>query len=342
MAGTPPYTLMITVLLLVGVASARADRSEFSEYKLTFNKLYSNAEAEAKAFSAFQGNVQQIEATNSDRAKSYIAGLTRFSDLTPDEFRARFSGSNPALPRPRTPQPHLGGSAPPAAIDWVDKGAVTAVKNQEQCASCWAFATTGALEAAYFIKTGKLVSLSEQQLVTCYRKGCSTGDASLAFRYLETNALCSEASYPYTPPSGKPYPPPPKLFCEASNCTVVIPNGTLTSYVYVTKHSEEDLLAAVAINPVVVSIDANTLQNYRSGVMSGACSTYASENHAVLVVGYGDDSGSPYWKIKNSWGATFGESGYFRVQRNDSKCDKDGGLGILSDATYAVLGGAVA
>ena len=122
----------------------------------------------------------------------------------------------------------------------------------------------GAIEGAYFAKTGKLVQLSEQQLVACYKKSCQSGEPILVFeRYATVNGMCTSASYPYTPPSGKPYPPPPPLVCLTSNCTVGVLNGTVTGGVAVPVKSELDLMKAVAQHPVSVTIDSDGLNNYR-------------------------------------------------------------------------------
>jgi hypothetical protein len=160
------------------------------------------------------------------------------------------------------------------------------------------------------------------------------------------NTLCTYDAYPYTPPSGKPYPPPPPLVCNASNCTgstAAIAKGRVTGFVQVTPKSEADLLAAVALGPVGVEVDSSSLLNYAKGILSGWCMEYTTD-HVMLVVGYGTDAGVDYWKVKNSWGNTFGEQGYLRVKRNDSSCKAygTGGIGILSNPVYPTIADAEA
>ena len=168
---------------------------------------------------------------------------------------------------------------------------------------------------------------------------CNGGEPYLAIRWALSKSICTESSYPYIPPSGKPFPPPPKLVCNASKCSdsanVGIAAGKIESYTFVTPKSEEDLLAAVAQQPVAVSIDAGPLNNYESGILSGHCMQYSRGDHAVLVVGYGQDSnGTKFWKLKNSYGTSFGEKGYFRLKRGDCLSYGTGGLGILSAPVY--------
>merc|ERR1711972_482614 len=215
------------------------------------------------------------------------------------------------------------------SVDWTTKGAVTPVKNQGQCGSCWSFSTTGALEGAWEIATGKLVSLSEQQFVDCDKvdSGCSGGLMDNAFQYAEKNAICTEESYSYTGRGGT---------CKASSCTVGIPNGGVTGFKDVAKNDMQALMEAVTQQPVSIAIEADksSFQLYRSGILSSLCGT--SLDHGVLLVGYGSDSGKDYWKVKNSWGTTYGENGYVRLLRGKGG---SGECGLLSQPSYPVVSG---
>merc|ERR550514_1672389 len=170
-------------------------------------------------------NVQFIKEENT-KDQGFSLGVNQFSDLLLKEWSAQYFGisSKPALPYGAAP--NLGvhkwnGEALPASVDWTEKGAVTPVKNQGQCGSCWAFSTTGSLEGANFVASGKLVSLSEQQFVDCdtVDKGCSGGLMDHAFAYAEKNAICTEDSYAYHAKKGT---------CKADSCTVGIPKGGVT------------------------------------------------------------------------------------------------------------------
>jgi C1A family cysteine protease len=215
---------------------------------------------------------------------------------------------------------YSGGDLPDS-VDWTKKGAVTPIKNQGQCGSCWAFSSTGALEGAWQIATGKLVSLSEQQLVDCAKfrwgdMGCSGGLQPHAFKYMEQAAMCGEDTYPYTAKN--------HLFtrCKASNCSTdpALPKGALKGYKSVDS-TEQALMEAVTQQPVAVSIEADqdVFHLYKHGIVQGkGCGQQL--DHAVLAVGYGTDNGVKYWKVKNSWGTSWGEEGYVRIIRGTDEC----------------------
>ena len=215
------------------------------------------------------------------------------------------------------------------SVDWVAKGAVTHVKNQGQCGSCWSFSTTGALEGAYYLKYGHLESFSEQQLVDCSagfhygNHGCNGGLMDGAFQYAIDNGMCSEDAYPYNAKSGS---------CQS--CTTVV---TMSSCVDVTPQNEVDLEKAVSIGPVSVAIEADTrtFQLYTSGVItSDACGT--NLDHGVLVAGYGTENNTPYWLVKNSWGTSWGENGYVKIGKSDST-RTPGVCGIAMQPSYPVV-----
>ena len=195
-------------------------------------------------------------------------------------------------------------------VDWVAKGAVTAVKNQGSCGSCWSFSTTGSMEGAHFIKTGELLSLSEQQLVDCSHNGnlgCMGGMMDRAFTWTETHPLETEQDYPYQGWT---------IFHgyreDASKGKVAA-----QSFVDVTPQDSDALKAAIAQGPVSVAIQANqkVFQRYSGGIITADCGTKL--DHGVLAVGYGTDNGTPYYKVKNSWGADWGEDGYVRIAITD-------------------------
>jgi len=211
-----------------------------------------------------------------------------------------------------------------AEVDWTTKGAVTKVKNQGSCGSCWAFSTTGSMEGAHFIKTGTLLSLSEQNLVDCSKKnnGCGGGDMDLAFQYTETAPLESETDYPY---KGREW------FHKGCKYDSSKGKVKVTAFKDVTPNSSEALKAAIAKGPVSVAIEADkrAFQSYTSGILKASAGCGTNLDHGVLAVGYGTENGTPFYKVKNSWGATWGEEGYIKLEIVDGK----GTCGIQMAAT---------
>ena len=217
----------------------------------------------------------------------------------------------------------------PASVDWTAKGAVTPVKNQGQCGSCWAFSATGAVEGAHAINKGHLVSLSEQQLVDCSgsygNQGCNGGLMDSAFKYIIQNGgICSEEAYPYEGRDSK---------CRSNSCTAVTKIG---GFYDVPADNADALQAAVAKQPVAVAIEADSscFQFYSSGVLECACGS--ALNHGVLAVGYGEEGGKPFWNVKNSWGESWGAGGYIKMLRGD-KAPRAGMCGIQRSASYPTM-----
>ena len=274
--------------------------------------------------------MKYVEEHNKNADKhGFTTAMNEFGDLSGAEFAAIYNGFL-GLHRPPNGSAFIPAQNVelPTSVDWRTKGAVTPVKNQGQCGSCWAFSAVAALEGQHFLKTGSLVSLSEQQLVDCSGAfgnfGCSGGWPYQADEYLKTVAGDdTEACYPYKAHDENcQY----KSSCAGSDCT---------GYVSITKDSESALQDAVATKgPISVCIDAShaSFQMYRSGVYyEPSCSTTALD-HCVTAVGYGSDSGQDYWTVKNSWGTSWGMNGYIWMSRN-----KDNNCGIASAATYPLV-----
>jgi C1A family cysteine protease len=322
----------ILVALLVSAAFVSAmEQVEyeflFDNFISQFEKVYANEIEYKERLVIFIDNVDYMLAHNAGD-HTWTMGVNEFSDLTFEEWRAgRFS------PRPDWMSGNVvanlsGLVSVPDSVDWRNKGAVTGVKNQGQCGSCWAFSTTGSTEGAHAIKTGHLVSLSEQQLVDCSGSygngGCNGGLMDNAFKYIiQKGGLCTEAAYPYTATGGS---------CKSSSCSSA---ATLSRFVDVTRQDEAALAAAVSVNPVSVAIEADQrgFQSYSGGIFTGTCGD--SLDHGVLVVGYGVENGEDYWIVKNSWGASWGESGYIRLAKGVD--GKDGQCGIAMQPSYPVV-----
>lgn len=320
-------TIATSTFLVMAIGATRATpEQEWHDFKKTFAKEYNDIDEEKARFAIFSSNLNYIEATNAKNL-TFTLGVNQFADLTEEEFVAHYTGA-------RTPGqlygdvPYLGEHGAvdwTDSVDWTDKGAVTPVKNQGSCGSCWAFSTTGALEGANFIATGQLVSLSEQFFMDCdTNSGCGGGWPYKAFTYAKSHAACTESSYPYKARAGS---------CRASSCAPGIKK--VTGYKSVSK-SENALMSAVTQQPVSVTVKAGgTMQHYKSGVLMGSCS--GQINHAVLAVGYGSLNGQAYWKVKNSWAASWGDHGYFLLERG---AGGGGAFCVLEDSpSYPIISG---
>lgn len=223
----------------------------------------------------------------------------------------------------------------PDSVDWVTKGAVTPVKNQGQCGSCWSFSTTGALEGAYYIANGNLDSFSEQQLVDCDNRknggkdmGCNGGLMDNAFTWIQKNGgLCTEEEYPYVSGNTRT-----AGTCQTS-CSVV-QGSKIVSFYDVPPSSDQDMMLAISKQPVSIAIEADqqSFQLYKSGVFTGSCGTKL--DHGVLAVGYGSLNGEDYYLVKNSWGTTWGQNGYIMLGRGDEYNNGNGQCGMLMQGSY--------
>eukprot|EP00040_Diaphanoeca_grandis_P013980 m.70690 g.70690 ORF g.70690 m.70690 type:complete len:438 (-) comp24260_c0_seq4:207-1520(-) len=301
----------------------------FGEFIIYFNKMYTPLEKKIRRI-IYERNFNLIKKHNLDPASFPLRfGINTFSDLTPIEFHLLISRRMPPRPKVRS----MGTSTRlvetnVTAIDWRTKGAVTGVKAQGTCGACWAFATTGAVEGAYKIATGTLRSVSEQQILDCNRnsvdKGCDGGTMVEAYTYIKNNkGIDSESDYKYTGDAAEP--------CSATKQKRAV--AQISGFANVVADNEQQLAAAVALQPVSVAIEADqaTFQHYRSGVISDNCGTQL--NHAVLVVGFTPD----YWILKNSWGTDWGEQGYFRIARDSPVNGNKGVCGIAMTPSYPLV-----
>jgi hypothetical protein len=316
-------SVLALCLVAVALASEVNYEESFVSWMTKFGKSYAPEEFFYK-FEVFKTNFDFVQQHNSGN-HTWEVELNKFADLTSAEFKIMYAGYKPELRRGQR-QPSLVdlrvGAYPTGSVDWVKSGAVTGIKDQGQCGSCWSFSTTGGVEGIVFLKHAHLTSLSEQELMDCSvsygNLGCSGGLMDNAFKYVQANGLCTEAAYPYTAKDGT---------CKKSSCTASA-NSQIGGYKDVT-HTENALGAAVDVQPVSIAIEADQsgFQLYKSGVFCGTCGT--NLDHGVLAVGYGDDTtGGAYWKVKNSWGTSWGEQGYIRLCRNKNEC------GLSNEPSY--------
>ncbi|TKY71824.1 Senescence-specific cysteine protease SAG12 [Spatholobus suberectus] len=271
-------------------------------------------------------NLEYIEKFNNAENKRYKLGLNQFSDLTEQEFIASHTGLKISSLQDSSSVTPLNLTDIPTSLDWRDKGAVTDIKDQGQCGCCWAFSTVAAVEGIAQIKTKKLISLSEQQLLDCdnSNNGCNGGNMDKAFNYIiENQGIATEADYPYQGVAGT---------CQSE---MKQPAVQITNFKDVPANSEEQLLQAVANQPVSVAVSANdNFRSYMGGIFEGPCGT--DLNHAVTAIGYGtSEDGTKYWLIKNSWGQTWGENGYMRLRRESGQ--PEGVCGVAMKASYPTM-----
>jgi len=301
-------------------------QSEFTNFVKRHDKKYTHDEF-ALRYSIFKANYNKIRHHNMG-SHSYSMSVNEFADMSFEEFHAKMTGllprQNSFLRAQNNEGPHNSVNAPLASVDWRAKNAVTPVKNQQQCGSCWAFSATGAVEGAHAVATGSLVSVSEQQLVDCSaaegNQGCNGGLMDQAFEWIIKNkGITSESAYPYTARDGS---------CKSGKPVV----ATISSYTDVQEGSETALMAAVNIGPVSIAIEADQqcFQFYSGGILSDP-SCGEQLDHGVLLVGYGTEGGKDFWIVKNSWGQSWGESGYIRLIRGQNEC------GLSNAASYPVV-----
>ena len=294
----------------------------FQKFIKKFNKKYESVNEYLARYEVFKRNVLE---SFSNEETSYKTGVTKFSDLTKQEFIKTYLNLNyDAFAMSNSSPTYVKVSnAAPTSFDWRDQNVVAQVKDQGSCGSCWAFAAVGNLEGLYAIEKHVIVTFSEQQLVDCDTSdsGCNGGLMEYAFTWYKKNNGCviPDSDYPY---KGV------KQACKSddSKCIDMRVTGykKLGSSTSTWSPVDEDEVKEFLYEtgPLAVALNANPLQTYVSGIIdltSTKCSS-SGINHAVLLVGYGNASGTDYWTVKNSWGKSWGESGYFRIRRGNGTC----------------------
>ena len=306
---------------------------QFFNFQERFARKYETLHELEKRFQVFRTNLRNIVIHNLDHKQNFTMGINQFTDLTPQEFKVQYvSGLKAEVGSYGCKSFSSSASGAPSAIDWRNNGAVTSVKDQGQCGSCWTFSATGAVEGAWAISKGQLIDLSEEQLVECATgmsygsHSCSGGQMQGAFKYVIEHGQCSDSSYPYTSGTG-----------QSGSCKTCSAVAHMSSCSDVKPNDQLSLKAALAQQPVAVAISADTklFQSYSSGVITSS-SCYTSLDHGVLAVGYGEENGIKYFLVKNSWSTNWGMSGYVKIARSDSTNDA-GICGIGMDASFPTV-----
>jgi C1A family cysteine protease len=308
----------------------------FYDFQDKFSKKYDDVRELEQRFDIFRSNVRDMIAHNANETNTFVMDINQFSDMTAAEFKEERLGfvknkhaTRSAVGFGSSCSAFSGtGATLPDSIDWRTKGAVTGVKDQGQCGSCWSFSASGAMEGAWFISTGKLVSISEQELVDCAgirygSSGCNGGQMDGAFKFAIDNGICTESSYPYT--SGDTQ--------KDGTCQKCVAAVTIDECFDVKSNDQLALKEAVSKQPVAIAIEADTryFQSYAGGVLTAStCGT--TLDHGVLIVGYGTENEEDYWLIKNSWGTAWGDEGYMKMARN-----KGNMCGVASAASYPLV-----
>jgi len=343
----------VLVVALLGVASALVidssnaeDYSSFENWQVQYNKMYESDAAVEKAFANFQASIKRAaDRQAADPSATY--GLTKFSDLSPEEFSAMYLNYKPST-NPTTVKSDVDvepNFAAPNSYDWRTKNAVTPVKNQAQCGSCWAFSTTESIESFWFLAGNNLTSLAVQQIVSCDTTdgGCNGGDTPTAYAYVKkAGGIETSAVYPYTSGGGA------NGICKFKASAIV---AKITGFGFAIPECTGGLCAnqqetklpallsggggAVPAGPYSICLDAQPWQDYSSGVMRTGCPhAYADMDHCVQVVGYNIPASSPnsgYWIVRNSWAADWGIAGYIYLGYGSNVC------GVANEVTYATI-----
>lgn len=321
--------VLVVLACAIAIATAFDYTAEWELWKKGNGKEYETETIELARHTIWESNKNYVDNHNQHKEKfGFSLEMNEFSDMDSTEFSRTYNGYLQS-PRPRNSSRLYRRLYNPldAEVDWRNKGAVTGVKNQGQCGSCWSFSATGSLEGQHFLKNNELVSLSEQQLVDCStsygNKGCKGGLMDSAFKYIAANGGDdTESSYPYTAKDG---------VCHFDPSNV---GATDTGFKDIPEMDCNSLKEAVNnVGPISVAMDASqrSFQSYHEGVYDPFLCSSTKLDHGVLAVGYGTEDGQEYWLVKNSWGPSWGMEGYFQIAMANNKC------GICTQASYPTV-----
>jgi len=318
----------VIVIALLCVASATkwfelSEEYSFKQYVEEFGKKYASSEEFQMRKGIFSVRLARILEHNSNNHHTWKRGVNRFTDRTEEEYRQllgvnkqwMFSSNVKRVANPISIDIDI--SSLPESVDWRDVNIITPVKDQGDCGSCWSFATAESIESYWALATNQLGDLSEQQILDCTPNpddcggtgGCGGGTAELAMQQIiNTGGLSTEWVYPYVSYGGQNF----------NTCKPITPFAKLASFVNLPSNQYAPVISALATTgPMSISVDAGAWSDYETGVFDGCNQTHPDIDHAVQLVGYGNDTiYGPYWLVRNSWSPAWGEEGYIRLRRH--------------------------
>jgi cathepsin F len=316
---------LLILAAIVAVTLAADPLTQFVTFQHQYGKTYKTQEEFEMRFNVFKNNLA-IAAKLNAKSKNATYGVTKFSDMTPDEFKNIILMKRPI-------NKNIAGKVwegpkkavkLPTSFDWRDHGAVTPVYNQGQCGSCWAFSVTENIESQWFLAGHTLASLSMQQIVSCDTSddGCGGGDPPTAYEYvISAGGQEYYSDYPYTGEDGT---------CQFNKADV---DAVLSNWQYVTQDEDENAMQSFLVSngPLSVCVDAESWQNYQGGIITEEDDCGTSLDHCVMITGYASAESTTFWWVRNSWGTDWGEEGYLQVQMGGDVC------GIAQEVTSAIV-----
>jgi len=325
------FTAVALLLLIAGVFAVDLSMisllQDWKEFKKTYNKHYDTKADELYRFGVFMKNMEISKKLNEAPGNKAEYGVTQFSDLSPEEFKAGYLLPQ-AINTTRDTTPMQAGATPPCSINWVSKGATTPIYNQGQCGSCWAFSATEQIETMFYLGgAGALTQLSMQQIVSCDTtcEGCNGGWPYLAYEYVQkAGGIETYASYPYSSGNGI------TGACKFNSALIF---ANVASWKYISQSASGETAMANTVcstSPLSICVDASTWQNYRGGIVTSNCGTQL--DHCVQAVGLVQNGNPPYWIVRNQWGVTWGEQGYIYLEYGVDMC----GLALETTTVAAV------
>ena len=313
------------IVLVLALVACQTDLDslifqQFQKFIKKYQKKYESINEFLARYEVFRKNVMD---TFKEENSLYRTGITKFSDLTKQEFAKIYLNLNYDALAMANFDPTIVkvSNAAPDAYDWRDYGRVSPVKDQASCGSCWAFSTIANLEGLYYAKKGVMKTFSEQMLVDCDTSdsGCNGGLMQYAFTWLKKNGIMLDSDYPYTGTKGT---------CKSDKSKYV--DMSVTGYkklgsswsTWSAVDEDEIKEFLYETGPLAIALNADPLQTYTSGILDLTSTKCPSSgiNHAVTLVGYGTENNVAYWIVKNSWGTAWGERGYFRIRRGNGTC----------------------